>query len=520
MENSPKIPSVESILSPFSLGHNNNNHFDALPQHTYATHKLPSFTEMISSQKSRQSSQSTESDPNSDIPIDFSTNANKSQSSNLHEIDQSIGQAIDLSTTSESRRRVVKGNKSIENTSITKDDSPIGQYIAENPNLTFKGTGDIMNMDIIFENVSIEEDVTIGSNVTIQESTTETVECDIQTIDESPIVTTISKSQIEQVQIDDIQYEIVTLENTNENPKELCVQDGNDTTKDSFVHTEEEAAKNILVSTSTRLGEDNAMEQNYLDQNQELVVVVMSDSNLNTSVSKDETVEEPKVAETNNTDVQSQNHTSNVTDQNPSGRPNVIQSTQNNGNERKRRKVVPLLTNNKRPKRGTVNKMNDVAEPKTADIPSMDQPTKPEREESQPEIVNTQSETLKTEPEAVKTEKLRSEPENLVTFDKETAAVHHGDNDNDQIPEQTIGATNEIDQTMDESRADSDSDNDNDNDVHSGSFMDSLVVVESQDPNGVTVHEVYVVDPETNEMSDKPLDLPDHVIQRIRLSMQ
>lgn len=517
MENSPKIPSVDSILSPFSLGHNNNNHFEALPQHTYATHKLPSFTEMISSQKSRQSSQSTESDPNSDIPIDFSTNANKLQSSNIHETDQSIGQAIDLSTTPESRRRVVKGKKSIENTLITKDNSPIGQYIAENPNLTFKGTGDIMNMDIIFENVSIEEDVTIGSNVTIQESTTETVECDIQTIDESPIVTTISKSQIEQVQIDNVQYEIVTLENTNENPKELCVQDGIDTTKNLFVHTEEEAAKKVVVDTS-RADEDNTMEQNYeFDQNQELVVVVVSDSNL-TAVAKSETVEEPKEAETNETELQSQNQTSNVTDQNTSVRPNVIQSTQNNGNERKRRKVVPLLTNNKRPKRGTTNKMNDFTEPKTADIPSMDRPTEPKREKSQPKNVKTQPETLNTELEAVKTEKLKSEPEKLVTFEKETATVHHGDNDNDQIPEQTLDATNEIDQTMDESRADSDSDNDND--VHSGSFMDSLVVVESQDPNGVTVHEVYVVDPETNEMSDKPLDLPDHVIQRIRLSMQ
>lgn len=470
---------------------------------------------MISSQKSRQSSQSTESDPNSDIPIDFSTNANKPQSSNVHQTDQSIGQAIDLSTTSESRRRVVKGKKSTENTSITKDNSPIGQYIAENPNLTFKGTGDIMNMDIIFENVSIEEDVTIGSNVTIQESTTETVECDIQTIEESPIVTTISKSQIEQMQIDDIQYEIVTLENINETPNELCVQDGIVTTKDSFVHTEEEAAKKLVVDTSRT---DNTMEQNYeFDQNQELVVVVVSDSNLS-SGAKNETVEEPKEAETNDTELQSQNQTSNVTDQNPSVRPNVIQSTQNNGNERKRRKVVPLLTNNKRPKRDTTNKTNNVAEPKTADIPSMDQPTESKRERIQPENVKTQSETLKTDPEAVKTEKLKSEPENPVTFENETATVHHSNNDNDQIPEQSLDDTNEIDQTMDELRGDSDSDNDND--VHSGSFMDSLVVVESQDPNGVTVHEVYVVDPETNEMSDKPLDLPDHVIQRIRLSMQ
>lgn len=53
------------------------------------------------------------------------------------------------------------------------------------------------------------------------------------------------------------------------------------------------------------------------------------------------------------------------------------------------------------------------------------------------------------------------------------------------------------------------------------SFMDSLVVVESQDPHDSTqtVYEVYFVCPETKKMSDQPLDLPAEVIERIRLSM-
>lgn len=53
-------------------------------------------------------------------------------------------------------------------------------------------------------------------------------------------------------------------------------------------------------------------------------------------------------------------------------------------------------------------------------------------------------------------------------------------------------------------------------------LMDSLVVVESQDPQNPDriIHEVYVMCPETQQLSEQPLDLPDEVIQRIRLSMQ
>lgn len=52
-------------------------------------------------------------------------------------------------------------------------------------------------------------------------------------------------------------------------------------------------------------------------------------------------------------------------------------------------------------------------------------------------------------------------------------------------------------------------------------FMDSLVVVESQDPNDPsrTIHEVYVVCPRTKQLSEQPLDLPDDVIQKIRMSL-
>lgn len=60
----------------------------------------------------------------------------------------------------------------------------------------------------------------------------------------------------------------------------------------------------------------------------------------------------------------------------------------------------------------------------------------------------------------------------------------------------------------------------NDSDEQSN-FMNSLVVVESQDPDDPTrtIYAVHIVDPETKLMSEQPLDLPDDVIQRIRQSM-
>lgn len=84
----------------------------------------------------------------------------------------------------------------------------------------------------------------------------------------------------------------------------------------------------------------------------------------------------------------------------------------------------------------------------------------------------------------------------------ETAEKH--DNKTDQVPE----ADAEMTET-------SESDNPAD-------LMDSLVVVESQDPHNPDriIHEVYVMCPLTKQLSDQPLDLPDEVIQRIRSTMQ
>jgi hypothetical protein len=49
--------------------------------------------------------------------------------------------------------------------------------------------------------------------------------------------------------------------------------------------------------------------------------------------------------------------------------------------------------------------------------------------------------------------------------------------------------------------------------------LDSLVLVESQDPNSKNTHfEVYIME-ENGEMSEKPLDLSPDVIESIRLAM-
>lgn len=65
-------------------------------------------------------------------------------------------------------------------------------------------------------------------------------------------------------------------------------------------------------------------------------------------------------------------------------------------------------------------------------------------------------------------------------------------------------------------------DNEDDTAEPSDNLMNSLVVVESQDPLNPDriIHEVYVMCPKTKELSEQPLDLPDDVIQRIRSTMQ
>lgn len=520
------------MLSPLPLNHNNNNHVDILPQHTYATHKLPSFNEMISSRHSSQSPHNEnhiDSDPNSDAPIDFSTHTLKNGeqteievTGGVHGTDESSSHAIDLSTTSESMARR-KAEQSAQREAILKDEpmangAMLGHYIAKNPNLTFKGSGDIMNMDIIFENVSIEEDATIGGNNSVSAQANKSIQ-------EPATVTRISKSQVEKVSIDGVQYEIITLENADDKPKHLC----NNNHQEMQEEIEEVAGMKRVVDVGRiPVIADDAIGQNYEYDSDQMVIV--SDSELDMAA-EFQTVEEIDIDKQESeatlaididdspTKVSAAETDSNLSqmrtsvklsiedtdiahrlpdDDDDVQKESLVQNVDNNGSDRKRkRKVVPVLARNKRTKRGNTSNAVKI-ESTEPDVPSTELKSEPKEEPMQSQI----------------------EIDNEMTSNIETSSVKSApdddgdDNYSDQIPEEQT--TNDTDEnpSMDESNAD--------NDTNERSFMDSLVVVESQDPNDPnrTIHEVYVVDPETNEMSEKPLELPDHVIQRIRLSMQ
>lgn len=530
------------MLSPLSLNHN-NNHVDSLPQHTYATHKLPNFIEIMSSQKSRSSiSDSVPTTPTtSNINhIDTVPSQTAIDTNGTYEVDEQSQHAMDLSTTS----LVVHGAKSnheIDNVPVQDHagESTIGQYIAKNPNLTFKGSGDIMNMDIIFENVSIEEDVTIGT------ATTNDTKDDVSVAESSPIVTTITESQPDNlVKIDGVQYEIITVENANDKP---C--DDDQTTDDES--TNEVVTKTINEMDATTIPEisgsyddgnyvytspsemvimtcsslDMAAEIETVDETNAVAVDLSSAamelesshaescaaldlSEGNAVINKSESsvpfdeiaaIDQKQLITAVDSCEQSAyqpvHNVSNVKIEATTIKDEITQvalSTVDNDRKRKR-KVVPVLASNKRSRRAGEAR---IIETKSNDVPS--------EKQSDFKIENQSQPPPSSIPPSIDRIEQSSTDQTLL---KIKSNEQQAEEEEEVEEEQTIAESDN--QTID------------DGDNQDRNFMDSLFVVESQDPNDPnrTIHEVYVVDPDTNEMSEKPLDLPDHVIQRIRLSM-
>lgn len=489
----------DPMLSPIN---HNNNHVDTFPQHTYATHKLPSFIEMISSQKSRNST------PNAptEFPIDNIKHVNSElhtsiESNDTYTSEDESAHAIDLSKTSGSL--VINGEKTIhkngtessENTTNDRDqlsnDSQISQYIAKNPNLTYKGSGDIMNMDIIFENVSIEEDMSIGNDT--RADSTESLIQEIKATQEPQTVAEISDPQVENVNIGGVQYQIITLENSNVKDEQVC-NDNESSIENAAINivddlngpieaVQEVASIENVIDTIPVISQES-LSENYVLNSDEVVIMSCSSFNVATEV---ETVDEisdenrwpaasnksepqPAVPESNNTEIK--NIKSPIAVKIESAPSAAVQNRDSSANDRKRkRKVVPLLANNKRTRRNNTDKISECQ-------------TKPP---STNQRVSMTIETAQSiEPSASASSDNHSIPDNSSQMDNPEEAVSKIE----------VGTPDR-------------------------SFMDSLVVVESEDPKDPTktIHEVYIVDPDTNEMSDKPLDLPDDVIQKIRMSM-
>lgn len=534
---------TDTMLSPLSINHN-NNHVDSLPQHTYATHKLPNFIEIMSSQKSRQSSTSSNLDtvPSDTIPpavshIETVSNAIAIETNGTYETDEQSQHAIDLSTTTSLIIHGANSNHETDIVSTPTDESTIGRYIAKNPNLT--PSGDIMNMDIIFENVSIEEDETIGTTMASDRSNVETTVIDAS----APIVSTISESQSENVvKIDGIQYEIITVSSNKQCDDDGTSDDDSDNENTLQIVTDDSETVEEVDATTIRGISQGYADENYVYTSTPNEMVIMTCSNLDVA-SEIETIDESSEAvdlsstsidlEPNDGDIDMSAsntviHVSESIAADDSPESSTYQATVaeaklviNNDNEvatvdgaikqeamaiepiavvqtidtnrNRKRKVVPVLANKKR-FRGSANKSKDITvkmEPSTirssTSPPPLPLPSPPSPSTVQIEASSTdQMSSLD-----IKTDEQHAE---------EVKDEFNTDNDN---------------QTNDNDNDDNDDNNEDRN------FMDSLVVVESQDPNDAnrTIHEVYIVDPDTNEMSEKPLDLPDHVIQRIRFGL-
>lgn len=495
----------DPMLSP----NNNNNHVDAFPQHTYATHKLPSFIEMISSQKSRNSTPN----PEADFPSDGIKHINSEmhttvESNGAYTSEDESAHAIDLSKTSGSlvinsgKNSHQNGTEAIESTINDSDqfgnDSQIGQYLAKNPNLTFKGSGDIMNMDIIFENVSIEEDLSI-SNDTRAESTGSLIE-GMEATEDPQTVGDISDPQVENVNFDGVHYQIITLENGNvkeehgrndnnqasiENATINIVDDLNEP-----IGAMQEAIKNVIDTIPVI--SQNSLGENYVLNSDEVVIMSPCSSfdvaaeveagdetndEIRWPVANSKSEPQRTTSELDNTEIKSIKFP--IAVKKESTPPATVLNTDPSANtDRKRkRKVVPLLATNKRTRKNNADKIIEIN-------------TEPPAE--------NQNVSIKTETDQ----------------SIESSTRSSGSSHNDQIPDEKMLDSSQIDNPSEaESKVEGATPGNN--------FMDSLVVVESEDPKdpSKTIYEVYIIDPETKEMSDKPLDLPDDVIQKIRMSM-
>lgn len=408
---------------------------------------------------------------------------------------------------------------------ILNNETLINRLGDKNPNLSLKGeSNDIMNMDIIFENVPIEEDTSV-------------------------IVETQSSPMTHSPTIDGVQYEIITLNDDNQTPtinNETNVIDMDEISAE----TATVMATEMAIGTDASCGVYASNEVVIADHSQSMEVATHIETGKNNYRSDEENPVNGDTEITHPTDDSNAKHYSQPIiiiddkkfelpiEQSESKipceqkSPKKEEKTPNNTkaevsqemcdaekpiansilDRKRKRKPVPVL--NKRPRR-----MNLVITPEP---------------KVQNERADADAEPLKVQQvveEPVANEKIENASPADVGVDTKQEVTSNENEISDSIEQNVEGSVdakdcdqnentqNEANQSIEpESREPADQD---EGDSDENSFMNSLVVVESQDPNDLskTLYEVFVVDPVTKEMSEKPLDLPDDVIQRIRLSM-
>lgn len=523
--------------SPYSNAHNNN--IDSpINSPTYATHKLPSFTEMISSQKSSnryyQNGQNIDKYQSHESNItNRNNNSNNNNNNNVVKLDK---EKIFNRTTVSATILDNSATSSINTTDPLYNDTLIQRYIAKNPNLSFKtDSDDIMNMDIIFDNVPIEEDPTITNN----NSGVAAAAVDNVVLNSVPDNSKSSTSNhtIQNVHIQGQNYEIITLNDNDRcrqsqhsgelndvNSENQCADSINspdtivvlDRNNDNIEYNEFIISSENVVIMSSELDETinlhpaNQLNTNISDNNWQTPVPGATESvetvkcsdpselikptqitNGNDSNAQRKSTESAQEAiesvlpeindsltepyETNATQIKTEQIKSVAKEAQPNQVDNVLPSI----SLKRKRKPLPMLV-------GRTKKLKAIT---------------PEINDQTPEISNSTCNV----PDTVQPHSI--EPVNSIHEQQKC-------NTNPSMPSPTfkIELKNETADADDIDPAESSEET---------NFMDSLVVVESQDPidSNKTIHEVYVVCPKTKVMSEQPLDLPDEVIQRIRLSM-
>lgn len=464
------------LLSPMSLNHN-NNHVDALPTHTYATHKLPSFTEMLSTQKSTKiSSPVAYTSQNSPSGVD-TRQSNKlidedttSQNgiSEIHSPASPLPLPLRLRLPSPLPSHHQNGTATHI---IINNETLIDRYGDKNPNLNLKNDSeDIMNMDIIFENVPIEEDTSVIVEAHsplqhIEANRSNSLDSSKMKAESSSIGTTADK-----VNINGVQYEIITLnenQKTNEATNVINIEEVQNTIdSDQYVFN----TNDVVIVAPPVLDASMPAEVDTIDTNY---------SSVNAAFNPENSSQIEQSSITNEADVKQI-----VIKSENASETKDIKCDMTTERKRKR-KIVPVL--NKRPRRPNLNEpVAEIAAATTISAPehqSLQSLTSSQLQRSDQQVSTQPESDLKSTETQIDIEP------NIVKTEEETEK---------EIKAETSTASNEDD-----------------------NFMNSLVVVESQDPNDVDkiIHEVFVIDPITKQMSERPLDLPDDVIQRIRLSM-
>lgn len=332
-------------------------------------------------------------------------------------------------------------------------------------NLTFKSSADdIMSMDIIFDNVPIEEDPTIGDNVRI--------------IHETVMPSTIP--------MEHIHYQIIDLNGQNETDSDVPQNQIDESSNDGILVIDENAETPIeyeqIVVDSYDVVIDSipqhVPEANEATENQSNVKQLMLPQSTPTYISFIETdiVQSiPMELPQENQSLVQAPKTVDIVARRDTRKSN--DSNESKAVKRKRKPLPALIGRNKKSK--TENPQSQ-SHPVDVVVPSPSETVLP--------IIHAEN-SIEIKPNEPTTSTYQSE---------------------DHVVQSVIDAP----------PAEQEIAND-ENEANEDNSMDSLVVVESQDPKDSTktIYEVYVVCPETKKMSDQPLDLPEDVIQRIRLSM-